>query len=573
MKSDIKILNLILLIFVILSFLVSMGQTNTSVIQTTASSPTHPIKIDSVTPYDNGVVVTLSYTNYTDYKGYHTYTEIYVYFFNRTAKTLLYNSAPTNCPSAFTFVYDGKLYLVVEVTTYKSFESYVYVFKGLKLIDNYTTNYMFIIKHEPLFNLSAPILKSINFSILSSSTKITLMLSETNITFVNQCPVIVLQLPKGVLVVLKEFLSISAIRQGKFYPYVFNFTMYSYNGKIIWSEVYHIFLKSPLLYVISQYSESVIVSSFLKENYATLVGNELYILNVTGIDAKNLTANITIVGINLKNGEIVNKIPLNNVPPYQEALLNIGGKLYVTIFNFNNETTVMEYNGSGMTLVTKIPVKIEVVQSFPPGIRTPPGQTVYYIKYIDVAVPRIFYDFGKYLVIVNPTSTGYNVTDIYSGGVANYTLNENVQIHLISDRVIVLGQNDNFSLAFLNGDGFLEGIVNIGKADNLTSIFARCLCINNTVSYPEISVAEVNPHEYYIVKVYSSSEVTVYEVTLNGSTDINVNSIIIPVGNATYTTHLTKIYIPTSKPLTTPILVSIIIVVVILALVIKNRIK
>ena len=472
---------IILLSFLVLAFLIPIGHASTS----------YSIKIDSVTPYDHGVIVTVSYIDYDQ-------TQINVYYYNGTSKELLFNKTITDCSSAFTFTYDGKLYLVIGITTYKSSYSSVYVFQGLKLVDHYRTYYTFVVKHNPLFNITSPILEYLN----SGYLKYVIGLNDTNITLINQCPVIVLKLPEGLLVVSKVLstfrtLHISLVLMNS---NVYNFTLYSYDGKIIWSKVYTIIKKSPSLCVVNQYSYSV--SGFLKSHYTTLVGGEIYVLNLTGVSINE--ANLTIVGIDIKTGQIVSRIALDDVPPYQEAILNIGGKLYAVVFNNNNEAVVEEYNGYNWTQVAEIPVKTVVVKTLPPGIMTPPGEKVYYIKYLQIAVPVIIYNFGKYLMFINSE----NVTVVYPGGVMRYTLQGEVPLHVYSDNAIVLSKGGNVEVGFLNNEGGVEKVVNIGKANNLTAVL-YVFSYNGTLTYPQVSI--VKP---YLVKVYKS-EIVIYKVTPN----------------------------------------------------------
>ena len=487
MKRGIKILNLILLAFLALAFL---GH---------ASTTSYSMQIDSVTPYDHGVVVTVSYTDYSSHQ-----TRINVYYYNTTSKELLYNKTFAGCPSAFTFTYDGKLYLVIRVTTYNSYYSSVYVFQGFKLVNHYRTHYMFIVKHNPLFNITSPILEYSS----PGCVKYIITLNSTNITLTNQFPVILLKLPEGLLVVTSKVVSIAKIFHMSLLITrfnVYNFTLYNYNGKIIWSRAYRIFLNIPTSCVLNQYGYSALISGFLKSHYITLVGDEIYIMNLTSASINEV--NLTIVGINIKTGQIVNRINLDNVPPYQEAILNIGGKLYAVIFN--NEAVVEEYNGHYLVRVAEIPVKIVAV-SYTPGIMLPPGEKVYPTA-IQVAASVIIYNFGKYLLFINSG----NVTVVYPGGVMHYTLQGEVPLHVYSDNAIVLSKDGNVEVAFLNNDGGVEKVINIGKANNITTMFALCLCNNGTSTYPQVIIVK-----HYVVKVYKN-EITVYGVSFNSSVEVN----------------------------------------------------
>lgn len=584
---------IISLIFVVIFLSVlSIGQITPALRQITALCFNTPsVEIYSVTPYDHGIVVALGYTNFT-YSSSNVYiysSHLYVYFLNSTTKLSLYSSTIANISYVNAFVMNGKLYVIVDTLTssspMESYESYVYVFQGLRLINTYTANsavgYLRV-NNEPLYNLSA--LMSVSVSshtfqpLLSLSINVTLMLNETNITLVNQVPVAAMQLPEGILIV-SENLSASTFFSWHAIP--FNFTMFSYDGKIIWSKDYYIYNPNAgglLGAIVPIRSETLLIY----EGFATVIGNQFFILNMTapssppiifyGVSASNtntsttplihLTNNDTVIGINLENGEVTTKVELLNATS-NVALLNIGGKLYVTLIG-NNEVTIEKYNGSGFTVVTKIPIKVKIKKiTFP----TPRGN---FTINETITLTNYLYNFGNYFLIINPTLTGLNVTDIYSSGITQYMLNENMSNrYVINNNVILLNESDNFSLAFLYNNGTVRGIANIGNFSSFP--------IFGALGYSGVYVTQVNPYEYYIIKTYSDpststsnvsvkTEVIVYEITFPKPVVVTNTSTATLSSTISYTA-------PPSVPITLIAGIIVAVIIIVALVLILKRIK
>ncbi|QIW22834.1 hypothetical protein EWF20_00750 [Sulfolobus sp. S-194] len=475
---------LVLLLIILLLPSITLAQ-----VKQIGTIPLKVSSIESVTPYDHGLIVVLSYTNST----LKNHAIFYIYFLNSSTELLLYKFTLNVVASAFSFVEGGELYVIVITANYLTRS---FVFKGLRLIKDYTVNGIMAYERnigEPLHNLSALVIEKKSYVIL--------MLNNTNITFFNQCPIITLKLPNGILTVSVNSSSIFMFEKPHAVP--FNFTLFSYDGKIIWSKsycIYNIFSTSlpnlPVTHMFPEYFPTAYL--LLDEDFATIVNNQLFILNATPVSFLEINhpINATVLGINLEDGKLMNEIKLTNVT-LKTALLNIGGMLYVTVLN-NDEVIVERYNGSGLSLVVKIPLKVRELK-----------QSVIENK---VPLTGFFYDFSKYLLIVNPGLTGANVTDIYSGRITHYLINENASTYYLSNDVILLNESDNFSLAFLNNNGTLKGIVSLSEISPTDK---------------SIYFAEVNPYKYYMV-VYSN-DVIVYEVTSQKFIPVTSSSSVYPI--------------------------------------------
>lgn len=236
---------------------------------------------------------------------------------------------------------------------------------------------------------------------------------------------------------------------------LYNFTLFSYDGKIIWSKKYYIYnsfsMALPNLPMTNMFFENFPSAYLLLDlDFATIVGDQLFILNATPVPIFeiNKPINTTVLGINLENGKLVNEIKLTDVT-IKNALLNIGSKLYVISFLDNDEVVVERYNGTGLSLVAKISLTVKEIK----------------LGLIKDKIPLtgFFYDFGKYLVIVSPSLTSSNVTDIYFGGITHHSICENITSYYISSDVILLNESSNFSLMFLNSNGTLKGTVSLNE--------------------------------------------------------------------------------------------------------------
>ncbi|BCU69780.1 hypothetical protein [Stygiolobus caldivivus] len=475
--KKIDVLSLILLTLFIIVVPVSTGQTPQSLfkeqrIATLVFKDVPSIQIDSVTHYDHGLVIAATYTNVTisssSHKG-HLQTGFYsvarIYFVNSSLDLELYKLALTGYSIFSTFVMNGELYVLVSVYKFaQTGNTYVYVFKGLTLVDTYTMEGD--IFHVDLNNLTALAAFNNNCTII--------MLNNTNITLRDLDPVRAVELPQGIL----------TISNGSVDPHLFNISMFTRTGKVIWSKKYY-------------------VCSNLFSN--TLVGDQLFIvvnntpIPYSEIEIPKAPVNVSILGINLENGEVTTRLTLTSII-LKIYLLNIGGSLYVALIG-RHYATLERYNGSGLAPVAKIPIKTET-------------EVIHFQNYFGsnvsitqtVVVSQFFSSCRGYFLVVNPTPSGSNVTDVYSGGVTHYFIRGNVS-KFIGNNVLLFGDDGNFSLVVLNNNGTVRGTVNIG-----TSLFRS----------PHVRLIEADPYEYYLVESNSTvssngtaeSEVMVYELTL-----------------------------------------------------------
>ena len=161
------------------------------------------VTIYSLTPYDNGAVVAVGYTNSSAGGAFH----LYVYFLNLSVKHLMLETTERGFPLVTTFVMGKELYVIVNSLSPPGIlgtgQASVYVFKGLSLVKNYTVNgtltYMGLSVSQ-LFNLSALVLMRATHSPFVLSFNRTIILNGTNITLTNEMPLAVLELPQGIFV-------------------------------------------------------------------------------------------------------------------------------------------------------------------------------------------------------------------------------------------------------------------------------------------------------------------------------------------------------------------------------------
>ncbi|BFI74441.1 hypothetical protein [Sulfurisphaera ohwakuensis] len=586
-KSNILALMLFSLIFLSASEVVSQVSPQMNLIATeTINTPN--LSIQSVIPYDNGVVIVMSYVNFSITPGGFNQkpsTVLYIYFFNSTTHLLLYEATLPSISVVIPFIRNGELYIVIDSTAsylnQEQIESYVYVFNGLKLINTYTISGLLLNYGKeyglPPFNLSFPQIIKLNTSVpMRFSMNTIILLNNTNITLVNQYPFAELQLPRGILLLSENLSNFYSFGPPKLIP--FNLTMFNYNGKTIWSE--NITLYNPLLFDTFAFgSLSAIANSnlytLIGQAYSTVVGDQLFVINTTPIPLFStspvIKVNATIIGVNLTDGKIVTRLQLYNILP-SIALLNLGGKLYVVIGG-EKSVTIEMYNGTRLIPVAKIPFieKVERITEQVPVTNNGQVQMQNITRNETFILTGFFYDYGKYLLITNPTSNGTNVTDVYYGGVTDYTLAENVSDYEISPEnyVLLLNESGSFSLAFLNDNGTVRGNINVGQLGT-SSLFG-------IISSPNIRVVEISPYTYYIVKAYYNVTMTSTAST-KGNTEVQVYEVNFPkpsppiVTTTSQTTTLTpKSSSAPSIPITVVASIIVIVVIVIVALFIIFR--
>ena len=588
-------LGLLLFSLFFLSTLVTTAQAPPQikpVASTTVDTP--KLNINSVTYYDHGVVVAMSYINFSFSPGnFNTKpsSTLYIYFFNSTTTTVLYKSTLTSISQVYTLVENGDLYVVVDTVSFpsyamqpigysSSFEAYVYVFSGLRLVNTYTVNGLIVSAnryHAPPMNLSALEIERLGFSAPTSPTStvpsfsynFTVMLNDTNITLVDVIPVVQLQLPQGDLIGVENISNISLSQAA----IPFNFTLYGNDGKIVWSKDYRLLNLLVIGFIAGGlFGASNGLSSFTlySQGSAAVVGDQLFVVNNTPLPitalsqqpSQALTVNATLLGIDLSNGEITTAVHLSNVSP-EILVQNIGGQLYVTIMG-SKEITVEKYNGSGLTPVANIPLTVQVKQITIPG-------PVNITRNVTRVETDFFYSFGKYFLVVNPTVKGANVTDIYAGGITTYTLSGNVTDFDVTHQnyALLVNDSDSYTLVFLDDNGTVRGSVSIGQI-GVSSVF-------NVISIPNVYVVEEDPYTYYVVKAYSNFSVTGMTSTnivqpTQGETQVQVYEVnfpkpVVPTTTTTPSKSTTPAVPPTTSttsgiPITTLAVVAVIVIVV-----------
>ncbi|BCU69904.1 hypothetical protein [Stygiolobus caldivivus] len=577
-----------------LSIIVTTAQSTPQVKQVASTTIDTPrLNINSVTYYDHGVVVAMSYINFSFSLGnFNTKpsSTLYIYFFNSTTSTILYKSTLTSISQVYALVENGDLYVIVDTVSFPSYamqplavtpsyEAYVYVFSGLRLVNTYTVNGLLVSAnedgHAPPMNLSALEIERVSFSAPTSSMptalglsyNFTIMLNNTNITLVDAIPVIQLQLPQGDLIGVENISNISMSPSAV----PFNFTLYSNDGKIVWSKVYPLLNYLELGFIPGAFvgmSNGLSSLTLYLQGSASVVGDQLFVVNTTPLPltslsqqpAQSLTVNATLLGIDLSNGEVTTTIHLSNVSP-EILVQNIGGQLYVTIMG-SKEVTVERYNGSSLTPVAKIPLTVQVKQITIPG-------PVNITRNLTKVETDFFYTYGKYFLVANPTVKGINVTDIYAGGVTTYTLSGNLTDFDVTPENYALLVNDSnsYALVFLNDNGTVRGNVSIGQI-GVSSVFSL-------ITSPNVYVVEEDPYTYYVVKAHSNFSVSSTTSTnivqpTQGETQVQVYEVNFPKPAVpTTTTAPSKTSTPTVPPTTSGIpttmlaVVAVVIVVVI----------
>ncbi|BCU71669.1 hypothetical protein [Stygiolobus caldivivus] len=494
----------LLLILLFLPTLVTAQAT--PVLEKVSSLPVNSpsVSIYSMTPYDHGLVLVLGYSNFT-YANQQQASTLCIYFLNKTESLSLYKSTVKSIILAYTFVKGGELYALVDSETssvsHPAYQTNVYVFRGLRLVNTQSVDGLLSYAKGPqgqLFNLSAMMLTKFALVFPHFYFNYTFILNTTNITLINSIPLIWLQLKEGVLI---ASMNLSYLNYFEPPPKVFiNFTLFSYDGKVIWSKGYNV--SNP--YITSEaevLALSITTASPAQEGFATIIGDELYLMNVTTplppVMPVNARVNTTIVGVDLQDGEVNKEINLMNITLNWE-LLNIGGKLYV-LTHGSHEIEVREYNGTGLTLVARVPVMSRVEEVTYPG-----GHTLN----CSVTLTDTVYDFGKYLLVINPTLKGSNITDVYQGGVTNYILDGNVSDYVPASYVLLLNKSGNFSLAFLYSNGTIRGTVNVGNV-SVPPLYTF-------LKEPGLYLTKVDPYKYYLLKVHSypsgKTVIILYEV-------------------------------------------------------------
>ena len=437
--------------------------------------------------YDHGVIIVFDCT-YTVTSSNGTVTKarsiFYVYFVNTTIVRPLYtNISNTTGFNGFVSVFNKELYITVKMYSFRTgnfIGEKIFVFQGLKLVGEYDNS-----SACPTFHGGIELKKVNNVCIVE--------LPDANITLVNSSVLLLHLLSKEVL--------IASVKQGqvvqKAIAVPINFTLYTFNGTIVWTKDYALSIPSWLYPV----TESGFVPMGVVYNSIVYIGDQMFIANITtplntsSIHVMGGTiVNETILGLDLQDGEITTEIRLTNITAFG-SLFKIGKQLYVVLMNEHN-VTVEKYNGTALVKVVTEPVITE-------------NTAVAHAVLTDLDEV-----WNKFLLILNPYENGTNVTDIYTGGVLNYTLNESLQLEYRPGYTLLLYKGYNFTLVFLNDNGTVRGTLSLGNISlvgpsGLTKIpiFARSPCIlrfraNSSVYY----VAAEKPYNS------SASKIVVYEV-------------------------------------------------------------
>ncbi|BCU68905.1 hypothetical protein [Stygiolobus caldivivus] len=578
MKDNKKLVSILMLSLIFLCTPITLAQVSPQVkLMATKTIDSPYVLVCSVTGYDHGIIVPLEYVNFSFSSGQlRYYSTLYIYFFNATTSVLLYESALNGIAKVIPFIRDGDLYIVVRTFANSPYisqthsRSVVYVFSGLKLVSTYTIAGTLLSPNEvpPPSNLSAIQIEKFwlskvtvhinNYTATAEvcTENVTIELNGVNITLVGLRPMVELQLSEGVLVIAKYIQPIL----GEARPPLLNFTLFSNNGKVIWTENYSI--REPQEDLFNLFSSSQEVNSdlfgLLTRGKVAVVGDQLFLINVTQqgpFFGELRFINATILGVNLSDGLVTTRVDLTNVTP-NIGLLNIGGKLYVLAIN-SSGINVEKYSDGRLTEVSEIPLVIQtkqVVKQDHQVITYPNGTTIRRVVNVTINVTNIltsaFYSYGRYLLIASPSTKGTNVTDIYSRGITYYTLGENVTQFQLTQRnyVLLMNNSNNFTLVFLNSNGTVMGTMDIG---GLGSALASSL-----LPRPYVYVSMVNPYTYYVLKVYynlTSANTTNTEMpSFKGETQINVYEVEFPQHSVQVTNTITSNKNSNTVPNSTP---------------------
>ncbi|WP_221288341.1 hypothetical protein [Stygiolobus caldivivus] len=473
-------------------------------------------------PYDHGVVVVYasgpSFTGVSLTPSYPL--NVSVDFVNSNGCHVLLNSTFSNVHRVLTTVKGGELYVMVQYFyevypggPYKYF-TVVYVFQGLKLVSDYTVTGYYSVKtyNSPYYNLTVVCHSNAANGSLRENVSITI--NDVKYTLTNADLKYIEELPQCVLLV-SEVGSIHGLPE-------LDFMLINYTGKVVWSKDYVIngvpfggTVCCPCLPL------SAVNFFDTPESYIVTVGGELFIANESApssnfVAKRDSTVNVTVLALDLYNGDIVGSLRLFNVSPLV-SLNVIGDSLYVSMLG-SSYFTVEKYNGRGLVEVVKVPIEVKAS------------------KYGPYVLTGLYYSPSNYLLVVNYGTTLSNITDIYSGGITQYTVNGGVVWYQPGPDLLLLNQSNYYNLLLLNNNGTSIGSIYIGP---ISTRYIPPWGLPPDAGYPRpnvlaVSIPGQNSTDMYIIKVVPLQEssgqgqsaglIEVYHLALSGGVSTYVQA-------------------------------------------------
>mgnify|MGYP001770652970 CR=1 FL=1 len=407
------------------------------------------LEVYSLVPYNSGVVLLIGNA-----------TSFYVYFVNSTTQRILYyhsvNATDNSIPiyyfySALTayyaFTFNNSLYVVKYFSLGGTAD--VMVFDGLKLARNITLNVLTLKPvGGPLYNVSAMKMVCGPFiytGIVTNETRFPfypteLIFSSTNITVPGSL-LAALQLHNGTF-----------IMSDYFWPFLNNpekrllYLMFFNGDQLVWNRTYLVY--TPNEYAVPLYLQGL--ESFVSAHFYTVIGDTVLVINVTSV--RDNYANFSVLEVNINDGEIIGKVGFTSATKAL-GIFDIGEKPYVLAVS-GDALTVSELTDNGLVKVAEVPIFIrnETVTSQLGGknvtstVRTP--------------LTSADYVYGDYLVFLNPSGDGTNVTVVNPINVTSYVIDGKAEFYNGS---LLVNSTNNFSIVLLNAFGIPVRVVDLGS--------------------------------------------------------------------------------------------------------------
>ena len=443
------------------------------------------LEVYSLVPYDNGVVVLIGNA-----------TSFYVYFVNSTTQKILYYHSVNATGNStlvyyfysaltefYAFVFNGSLYVVKYFSLGGTAD--VMVFDGLKLVKNITLNVLTLEPvGGPLYNVSAMKMVCGPFiytGIVTNNTRFPfhpteLVFNNTNITV------------PGSLLAALQLRNGTFIMSDYFWPFFNNpekrllYLMFFKGDGLVWNRTYLVY--TPNEYAVPLYLQGL--ESFVSDHFCTVIGDTVLIINVTSV--RGDYANFSVLEVNINNGKIIGKVGFTSATKAL-GIFDIGGKPYVLAVS-GDAITVSELTGNGLVKVAEVPILIrnETV------ISQLGGKNV--TSTIGTPLTSADYVYGDYLVFLNPSGNGTNVTVVNPINVTSYVIDGKAKFYNGS---LLVNSTNNFSLVLLNFYGIPARVVNLGSLP--------------PSYHPSVQVFAQGT-KYYVVEEVQTNNVTTVNVTV-----------------------------------------------------------
>ena len=406
------------------------------------------LEVYSLVPYDNGIVVLIGNA-----------TSFYVYFVNSTTQRLLYNhsvNATGNSTSVYyfysaltefyAFTFNGSLYVVKYFSLGGTAD--VMVFDGLELAKNVTLNVLTLEPvGGPLYNVSAMKMVCgpfIYMGIVTNETRFPfypteLVFNNTNITVPGSL-LAALQLRNGTFTMSDYF-----------WPFLNNpekrmlYLMFFRGDQLVWNRTYLVY--TPNEFAGPLYLQGL--ESFVSAHFYTVIGDTVLVINVTSM--KGDYANFSVLEVNITDGKIIGELSLTGASEGL-GIFDIGDRPYVLAVS-GDAITVSELSGNGLVKVAEVPIFIrnETVTSQLGSMNV--------TSTVKTPLTSAGYVYGDYLVFLNPSGNGTNVTVVNPNNVTSYVIDGKAEFYNGS---LLVNSTNNFSLVLLDAFGIPAETVDLG---------------------------------------------------------------------------------------------------------------